>query len=263
MNRPLLIRPLIGAKTMATKKATKSTKRTKATRKATKKTTKKKVAKVTKKAVKKKTAAKKTTKAIKRVTKSTKATKKTAAKKRAATKRKVTPRQVSPKKPAKPVPPKGRPTTHPLVGKLAPDFELVDGQHQPHRLSDYRGRTVVLYFYPRDNTPGCTKEACGFNDTRAEFKKRNAVVMGISPDNAASHAKFAQKFKLQFALLADPEHAVAEMYGAWGEKNMYGKVSYGILRTTYIIDPDGRVVHVFEKVKADGHEQQVLAYLDQ
>jgi peroxiredoxin Q/BCP len=119
----------------------------------------------------------------------------------------------------------------------------------------------VLYFYPKDDTPGCTREACGFRDAKAKFAKHQAVVLGVSPDSAASHAKFRTKYKLPFALLADEKHAVAEKYGAWREKNMYGKKSMGIARSTFVIDAAGTVVKVFKAVKPDGHDEQVLEVL--
>lgn len=208
-----------------------------------------------KKAAKKSSKQKTTKKAVKKkVTKT--AAKKATAKKSTATK---TTKKTAKKKAAKQT--TAAPAGMPKVGHFAPDFELVDGDRQAHRLSDYRGRKVVLYFYPRDNTPGCTKEACGFRDVQKEFAQLNSVVLGVSPDSPQSHTSFAQKFKLNFPLLADPEHAVAEQYCAWGEKSMYGKKSFGIIRSTFIIDEDGKIEHVYPKVKADGHEQEVLNYL--
>ena len=121
---------------------------------------------------------------------------------------------------------------------------------------------MVLYFYPKDDTPGCTREACGFRDAKAKFAKHKAVVLGISPDSPASHEKFRQKYKLPFTLLADEGHAVAEKYGAWREKNMYGKKSMGIARSTFVIDATGKVAKVFKAVKVDGHDEQVLAVLE-
>jgi peroxiredoxin Q/BCP len=120
---------------------------------------------------------------------------------------------------------------------------------------------VVLYFYPKDDTPGCTKEACGFRDAKAKLAKHEAVVLGVSPDSPESHEQFRTKYKLPFTLLADEGHAVAEKYGAWREKNMYGKKSMGIARSTFIIDAAGTVAKVFKAVKADGHAEQVLAAL--
>ncbi|MBN2446393.1 MAG: thioredoxin-dependent thiol peroxidase [Phycisphaerae bacterium] len=151
----------------------------------------------------------------------------------------------------------------PAPGTFAPDFELMDGSGHAHRLSDYQGRRVVVYFYPKDDTPGCTTEACGFRDSHSDYASVNAAVLGISPDSVESHERFAQKFALPFPLLADPEHAVVEQYGAWGAKQMYGNATMGVLRSTFIIGPDGRIEHVFENVKADGHAAEVLEYLRQ
>lgn len=147
-------------------------------------------------------------------------------------------------------------------GTKAPAFSLKADDGSTVKLSDYAGKTVVLYFYPRDDTPGCTKEACGFRDSHALLTKRGAVVLGVSPDTVASHAKFRDKYQLNFRLLADPDHQVAEKYGAWREKNMYGKKSMGIQRSTYLIDGTGKIVKVWRAVKADGHDQKVLEALD-
>jgi peroxiredoxin Q/BCP len=146
-------------------------------------------------------------------------------------------------------------------GSKAPDFTLPTHDGEKLKLSSLRGAPVVLYFYPKDDTPGCTREACGFRDAKAKFAKHQAVVLGVSPDSAASHAKFRTKYKLPFALLADEKHAVAEKYGAWREKNMYGKKSMGIARSTFVIDAAGTVVKVFKAVKPDGHDEQVLEVL--
>jgi peroxiredoxin Q/BCP len=143
-------------------------------------------------------------------------------------------------------------------GAKAPDFTLPTHDGSKLKLSSLKGAPVVLYFYPKDDTPGCTKEACGFRDAKAKLAKHKAVVLGVSPDSPESHESFRRKYKLPFTLLADTDHAVAERYGAWREKNMYGKKSMGIARSTFIIDADGRVARVFKAVKADGHEQQVL-----
>jgi peroxiredoxin Q/BCP len=129
------------------------------------------------------------------------------------------------------------------------------------RLSELAGGPVVLYFYPKDDTPGCTKEACAFRDLSVDMKKLGARVLGVSPDDVASHASFREKFRLNFPLLADVDHKVAEKYGAWREKNMYGKKSMGVQRSTYLIDADGKVAHVWKRVQVDGHDQQVLAAL--
>jgi peroxiredoxin Q/BCP len=146
-------------------------------------------------------------------------------------------------------------------GKPAPDFELATDTGERVKLSDYRGQAVVLYFYPKDDTPGCTVEACGFRDSYDDFVKRGAVVLGVSPDDEASHVKFKDKFSLPFTLLADPEHAVADQYGVWGEKKFAGKTYFGVNRTTFLIDSDGNVAKVMKNVKPDGHPQQVLAAL--
>jgi peroxiredoxin Q/BCP len=146
-------------------------------------------------------------------------------------------------------------------GTKAPDFTLVTHDGMKLRLSSLEGRPVVLYFYPKDDTPGCTKEACGFRDARAKFAQAGAVVLGVSPDGPESHAAFRTKYKLPFTLLCDPDHVVAEKYGAWREKNMYGKKSMGIARSTFLIDPRGRVAKVFKAVKPDVHAEQVLAAL--
>jgi len=146
-------------------------------------------------------------------------------------------------------------------GSKAPDFTLPTHDGTKLKLSSLRGQPVVLYFYPKDDTPGCTKEACGFRDAKAKLAKHEAVVLGVSPDSPESHEQFRTKYKLPFTLLADEGHAVAEKYGAWREKNMYGKKSMGIARSTFIIDAAGTVAKVFKAVKADGHAEQVLAAL--
>ncbi len=146
----------------------------------------------------------------------------------------------------------------PEAGDMAPDFALPDETGRIHRLADYRGKRVVLYFYPKDDTPGCTTEACGFRNHLGEFTNRDAVVLGVSPDPPASHQRFAQKYGLTFPLLADVDHQVAQQYGVWVEKVRYGARSMGIARTTFIIDRDGRIAHVFRNVRPEGHEQQVL-----
>jgi thioredoxin-dependent peroxiredoxin len=144
------------------------------------------------------------------------------------------------------------------VGAKAPAFSLVDDTGTKVKLADLKGKAVVLYFYPRDDTPGCTKEACAFRDRFAEMKKRGVEILGISTDSQESHAKFREKYNLPFPLLVDEGHSVAEKYGAWREKNMYGKKSMGIQRSTYLIDAKGKVAAVWTRVKVDGHEQQVL-----
>ena len=147
------------------------------------------------------------------------------------------------------------------VGSKAPDFTLPTHNGTKLKLSSLKGAPVVLYFYPKDDTPGCTKEACGFRDAKATLAKHKAVVLGVSPDDPESHEAFRLKYKLPFTLLADVDHKVAEKYGAWREKNMYGKKSMGIARSTFIIDATGTVAKVFKAVRADGHADQVLESL--
>ena len=146
-------------------------------------------------------------------------------------------------------------------GSQAPDFELASDSGERVRLSALRGRPVVLYFYSKDDTPGCTKQACGFRDEYSRFEERGAVVLGVSPDSEASHLRFKSKHNLPFTLLADPDHEVAEAYGAWGEKKMYGRKSMGIIRSTFVIDPDGKVVKAMPGVKPEGHAAKVLEAL--
>jgi len=143
-------------------------------------------------------------------------------------------------------------------GKAAPDFELQTDRGEALRLSSLRGKPVVLYFYPKDDTPGCTVEACAFRDRRPELAARGAQVLGVSPDGVQSHAAFRDKYSLDFPLLADPDHQVAETYGAWGEKFNYGKKLMGIRRSTFLIDGDGVVRKVWKKVDVKEHDQQVL-----
>ncbi len=146
-------------------------------------------------------------------------------------------------------------------GNPAPDFELTTDEGETLRLSDLRGRPVVLYFYPRDDSPGCTTEACGFRDAYAGFTERGAVVLGVSPDDESAHARFRAKYGLPFTLLADPEHEVAEAYGVWVEKTRYGRTSMGVKRSTFVIDPEGRVARAMLGVKPDGHAREVLEAL--
>ena len=146
-------------------------------------------------------------------------------------------------------------------GKQAPDFELLSDAGERVRLSDLRGRPVVPYFYPRDDTPGCTKQACSFRDAYAEFEERGAVILGVSPDTEASHARFKAKYELPFTLLADPEYEVAERYGVWVEKTSYGKTSMGIRRSTFVVDADGNVARAMLGVSPEGHADEVLAAL--
>ncbi|MFY9366732.1 MAG: thioredoxin-dependent thiol peroxidase [Brevefilum fermentans] len=145
------------------------------------------------------------------------------------------------------------------AGERAPEFELMDDEGNLRKLSDYRGQTIVLYFYPRDNTPGCTKEACSFRDAYADFREAGVEVIGISPDSEQSHAKFKSKYELPFTLLADPDRSVCKAYGVWGPKKMAGREYEGVYRTTFVIDPDGVIKKVFEKVKPADHSQEVLA----
>jgi len=148
-------------------------------------------------------------------------------------------------------------------GKKAPGFNLQSSEGGSVRLEDLRGKPVVLYFYPKDDTPGCTREACAFRDQKAALKKRGAVVLGVSGDSLASHEKFRGKYKLNFPLLSDPDKAVARKYGAWGEKVLYGRKTVGMIRSTFVIDAEGVVRKVFPRVKVDGHDEQVLAALDE
>lgn len=143
-------------------------------------------------------------------------------------------------------------------GQKAPDFNLATDSGEKIKLSQLKGSPVVVYFYPKDDTPGCTVEACAFRDRSEELKDLGATVLGVSPDDAASHAKFRDKFELNFPLLVDAQHKVAEKYGAWREKNMYGKVSMGIQRSTFLIDREGKVAKVWKRVKVEGHDQQVI-----
>lgn len=148
-------------------------------------------------------------------------------------------------------------------GKKAPAFTLKSDDGSQVKLSDFKGSPVVLYFYPKDDTPGCTKEACSFRDRKADLEALGAIVLGVSPDSEKRHAKFRDKYDLNFRLLADADHQVAEKYGAWREKNMYGKKSMGIQRSTYLIDADGKVAKVWQRVQVDGHDDQVLAALQE
>ena len=153
------------------------------------------------------------------------------------------------------------PTESLKPGDKAPTFKLPASTDEAIDLADYKGQRVVLYFYPRADTPGCTKEACGFRDAIAGYKKLGVPVFGVSPDPVKDVKEFAEKFKLNFPLLADEDHAVCEKYGVWQEKSMYGKKYMGAARTTFVISGDGKIEHVFEKVKPEGHDQEVLAYL--
>jgi thioredoxin-dependent peroxiredoxin len=148
-------------------------------------------------------------------------------------------------------------------GAKAPSFSLKDDGGKTLRLSQFSGQPVVLYFYPKDDTPGCTKQACAFRDQSKALHKHGAIVLGVSPDDVESHARFKAKYGLNFPLLADPDHAIAAKYGAWREKNMYGKKSMGVQRSSFLIDSQGRVAKVWKRVKVEGHAEQVLAALQE
>jgi peroxiredoxin Q/BCP len=147
------------------------------------------------------------------------------------------------------------------LGNKAPAFTLLDENSNNVKLSEFAGQWVVLYFYPKDDTPGCTVEACEFTTGLSGFEKLDAVVLGCSPDLPERHRKFIAKHKLKLRLLSDPEHKILEKYGAWGEKNLYGKITLGVIRSTVLIDPEGKVAHIWPKVKAAGHAAQVRAKL--
>jgi thioredoxin-dependent peroxiredoxin len=149
----------------------------------------------------------------------------------------------------------------PKVGQKAPDFTVVTDAGTKVKLSDFKGKKVVLYFYPKDDTPGCTKEACAFRDGIDEIKAKGAVVIGVSTDSVESHKKFKSKFDLNFPLLADTDKKIVEAYGTWKEKSMYGKKYMGIERTTFVIDEQGKITHIFPKVKVDQHYDEVLEAL--
>jgi thioredoxin-dependent peroxiredoxin len=144
------------------------------------------------------------------------------------------------------------------AGSSAPDFKTTNTTGESVRLKDYRGKKVVLYFYPKDDTPGCTKEACSFRDAFADFKKRGIEVIGVSTDSEAAHQKFTAKYKLPFTLLADTDHAIADAYGVYGEKKFMGRTYMGVKRMTFLIDEKGKIRKVFEKVKPEEHAQEVL-----
>lgn len=147
------------------------------------------------------------------------------------------------------------------VGSKAPDFTVLTDQGEKLKLSSLKGKPVVLYFYPKADTPGCTKQACGFRDEMPRFEGAGAVILGVSPDPVKAVAKFKEKYSLPFTLLADEDHAVAEKYGVWVEKSMYGKTYMGVARTTFIIGADGKITHIFPKVKVEEHSAEVLAAL--
>ncbi len=171
-------------------------------------------------------------------------------------------KKAAPKKPAaakQPAAPKATEPAWPREGSKAADFTAVAHDGSAVKLSSFKGRPVVLYFYPKDDTPGCTVEACGFRDAHTQFGRHKAVVLGVSPDSPRSHVKFRQKHGLPFTLLADEDHAIAAKYGAWRAKSMYGKSFMGIARSTFVIDASGRIAKAFTSVKPQGHEREVLA----
>ena len=147
------------------------------------------------------------------------------------------------------------------AGTKAPEFTLPNQDDNPVSLEDFKGQRVILYFYPADDTPGCTREACQFNDNLARFQAAGVPVIGVSPDDATSHQRFRNKYGLQFPLLTDADHAVMDAWGAWGEKSRYGRTSVGVLRSTFLLDEQGRVEHAWHDVKADGHAAAVLSQL--
>ncbi len=148
------------------------------------------------------------------------------------------------------------------AGVSAPDFELLDDTSTPRKLSDYRGKNVVLYFYPADNTSGCSREACNFRDDYSAYQQAGVVILGVSPDNVLSHESFKNKFQLPFPLLADVGHEVCDLYQVWGPKKFLGKAYEGVLRTTFLIDENGKIVKVFEKVRPSEHSAEVLSVLE-
>ncbi len=149
------------------------------------------------------------------------------------------------------------------VDQKAPDFKLPDENGKLHSLSDYHGKTVVLYFYPKDDTPGCTLQACNFRDDYLKYKAAGAVILGVSPDDERSHEKFKDKFSLPFPLLADADHAVCEKYGVWAEKSMFGNKYFGVVRSTFLIGPDGTIAEVYNKVSVPKHSEKVLKAVEE
>jgi len=147
------------------------------------------------------------------------------------------------------------------TGSIAPDFSLASSSGKTVSLSDFRGQTVIVYFYPKDDTPGCTKEACSFRDTFDALSNAGVTILGISPDSVESHNKFIEKFNLNFQLLSDPDKSTAQNYGAWGEKNMYGKIVVGMKRMSFLVNPEGTVQHVWSKVKTESHGKDVLTLI--
>jgi len=155
------------------------------------------------------------------------------------------------------------PKKMPKIGMPAPDFSLPNQQNREVSLSDFKGKWVVLYFYPKDDTPGCTTEACDFTESLEDFEGLDAVVLGVSADSVALHRKFADKYKLKINLLSDEKHKVIEKYGAWQLKNMYGKKYHGIVRSTFLINPNGKISRIWPKVTAEGHAKEVKANLEE
>jgi peroxiredoxin Q/BCP len=149
----------------------------------------------------------------------------------------------------------------PSIGKKAPPFKLPTSDGTVASLADFAGKWLVLYFYPKADTPGCTKEACGFRDAAADYDQARVAVLGVSPDKVEAVTRFAKKFHLTFPLLADADHAVSERYGVWQQKSMMGRKYMGVVRTTFVIDKTGAIAHIFEKVKPEGHDQQVLDWI--
>lgn len=149
------------------------------------------------------------------------------------------------------------------TGSIAPEFSLESSSGKTVRLSDFRGKTVVVYFYPKDDTPGCTKEACGFRDSFDSLTDAGVTILGISPDSIESHNKFIEKFDLNFQLLSDRDKSIAKSYGAWGEKNMYGKIVIGMKRMSFLINPEGAVQHIWTKVKTESHGKDVLSLIQE
>jgi peroxiredoxin Q/BCP len=148
------------------------------------------------------------------------------------------------------------------AGIPAPDFELLDDTNTPRKLSDFRGKDVILYFYPKDDTPGCTKEACNFRDDYSAYEKAGVTILGVSPDTVAAHVKFKKKFQLPFPLLADIDHKICDLFGVWGPKKFMGREYEGVLRTTFLIDKDGKIAKVFENVRPAEHSTELLSTLN-
>lgn len=148
------------------------------------------------------------------------------------------------------------------VGMMAPDFALPNEKGELVRLSDFHGKKVVIYFYPKDNTPGCTRQACAFKESYDDFQAKDVVVIGISKDSAASHEKFITKYELPFILLSDVEKEAIQAYGVWQEKKMYGKVSFGVVRSTFVIDEDGKIMKIYPKAKPDDNAKEILNFLE-